>query len=104
DVINANGGRDSLLGAVQFVEPLELLSIAPAQGSVNGGTKVVIKGRGFRPGENRVSVFFDDIAVAAHDIHVLDAQTLTVVTPAARIGKSDVIVTLDNGQRAVLKD
>ncbi|HEY3487631.1 MAG TPA: IPT/TIG domain-containing protein, partial [Gammaproteobacteria bacterium] len=104
EIINSNGARDSLLGAVQFVEPLELISITPAQGSVNGGTRVVIKGRGFRPGENRVNVFFDDLPASINDIRVLDSETLLLVTPAARLGKADVIVKLDNGQSAVLED
>jgi len=102
-VENANGARANLLGGVQYVEPLSLISVDPAQGSMNGGSTVTIKGTGFRPGLGQVQVSIGDVPVTATDIKVLDGNTITVVTPGGRIGKSDVLVTLDSGQKAMLK-
>ncbi|RFA32307.1 hypothetical protein CAL65_20005 [Alkalilimnicola ehrlichii] len=99
-VINGNGGRDRRLGAINYVEPLELVSIAPAQGTVNGGTEVTLKGRGFQSAQ--VEVRFDDIPADADQVRVLDSETIRLVTPAGRIGTVDVEVRLENGQFAVL--
>jgi len=101
-VTNQGGGLVQLTGALQYVEPLHLLSVSPAQGSVNGGTAVTIKGMGFRPGLLRVQVSFGEIPVPDEDIRVIDSETLAVVTPAGRIGAADVTVTLDNGQTETL--
>ena len=96
-VTNIGGGSTQLAGALQYVEPLHLLSVSPAQGSVNGGTPVTIKGMGFRPGLLRVQVSFSGIPAKDEDIRVIDTETLEVVTPAGRIGAADLTVTLDNG-------
>ena len=101
-VVNANGGEDSRIGAVQYVEPLHLDGATPAQGSVNGGTTVTITGSGFRPGLSRVSVTFGGIPADDSTVKVLDAHTLSVVTPAGRIGAADITVSLDNGESATL--
>ncbi|MGD9164336.1 MAG: IPT/TIG domain-containing protein, partial [Chromatiales bacterium] len=104
NVSNSSGGQTSLLGAVQYIEPLVLQSASPAQGSVNGGTTVILKGAGFRPGLSRVSVFFDEIAADPAKIKVLDVETISVETPAGRIGPADITVKLDTGQQAVLEN
>ncbi|HED40633.1 MAG TPA: hypothetical protein ENJ13_09420, partial [Chromatiales bacterium] len=98
EVINANGSRTQSKGAVLYVEPLVLESILPAQGSINGGTTVIIKGRGFRPGLNRIKVSFDEIPADTASIRVLDSETIELVTPRGRLGLADITVTLDNGQ------
>ena len=101
-VTNENGAFVQLLGAVQYVEPLVLKSISPTSGSLAGGTRVTIKGLGFRPDAAQISVSFGDLPVAEDDIKVIDPETIEVVTPAGRIGKADVRVSLDNGQSEVL--
>ncbi|HEX6549508.1 MAG TPA: IPT/TIG domain-containing protein, partial [Gammaproteobacteria bacterium] len=101
-VINKNGASDARDGALQYVEPLVLNGASPAQGNINGGTTVTITGAGFRPGLSRVSVAFGGIPAAADSIKVLDANTITVVSPEGRIGKADITVTLDNGESATL--
>ncbi|HEY9198048.1 MAG TPA: IPT/TIG domain-containing protein, partial [Gammaproteobacteria bacterium] len=103
-VVNASGGRDRRIGAIQYVEPLHLDGLEPVQGSVNGGTRVTIRGAGFQPGMNRVAVYFDTVPADADSIRVLDANTVEVVTPAGRIGRADVRVELDTGQQAVLEN
>jgi hypothetical protein len=103
-VTSQGNGTAEVLGAVQYVEPLHLIGLSPAQGSVNGGTRVTVSGQGFQPGLNRVQVFFGGIPAKEADIRVIDAETLEVVTPAGRIGSADVTVTLDNGQAETLTD
>ncbi|PCJ99240.1 MAG: hypothetical protein COA42_24210, partial [Alteromonadaceae bacterium] len=103
EVINANGAADAMLGALQFVEPLALVDISPAQGSINGGTEVQISGFGFRAGLSELTVSFGDFTVQAEDIRVIDAQTLLVVVPPARLGTVDVVVRTSNGQVATLE-
>jgi len=102
EIINANGARALLAGALQYVEPLALTGSSPRYGSVNGGTKVTLTGVGFKPGTARLAVSFSGVPVADDDIKVLDGSTVEVITPAGRIGTADITVTLDNGQSATL--
>ena len=99
-VVSGNGSKASKVGAVQFVEPLLLRSLTPGLGSLNGGTKVQIKGQGFRSETGAMSVHFGDMPVTQYK--VLDAETLEVVTPAGPIGTVDVRVQLTNGQQGTL--
>ncbi|MCG8590275.1 MAG: IPT/TIG domain-containing protein, partial [Proteobacteria bacterium] len=102
-VLNGNESRARLAGAVVYLERVEVLGLAPGQGSVNGGTRVRITGKGFRPGLTRTQVFFDEVPVPEADVQVLDSETLEVVTPAGRLGFADVRVALDTGQERVLE-
>ncbi|MCJ8268727.1 MAG: IPT/TIG domain-containing protein, partial [Psychrosphaera sp.] len=90
------------IGAIQYVEPLVVSSLSPVSGNVNGGTKVQISGRGFRPGLTDISVTFDDIPVPSQSIKVLDTQTLEVITPPGRLGTVDVVVSMSTGQQDLL--
>ena len=101
-VSNANGASASVIGGVVYVELLELETVSPGQGSINGGTLVRLQGRGFTPGSNSLSVFFDDIPVDPANIRVLDPETVEVLTPRGRLGSADVRVSLNNGQAALL--
>ncbi|HLD65642.1 MAG TPA: IPT/TIG domain-containing protein, partial [Pseudomonas sp.] len=100
-VISGNGSKASKVGAVQFVEPLLVRSLAPAQGSFNGGTRVLIKGQGFRSDPGAMTVLFGDFEATQYK--VLDAETLEVISPAGSLGSVDVLVKLvGNGQQGVL--
>ncbi|WP_443190685.1 Ig-like domain-containing protein [Pseudomonas indica] len=100
-VISGNGSKASKVGAVQYVEPLLLRSLAPAQGSFNGGTRVLIKGQGFRADPGAMTILFGD--TEATQYKVLDAETLEVITPASSLGTVDVQVTLSgNAQQGTL--
>jgi hypothetical protein len=61
--------------------------ITPPIGSPAGGTSVTITGTGFRPG---ASVAFD--GVAATSVVVVNATTITAVTPAHQTGVANVTV------------
>ena len=99
-VVAGNGSKATRVGAVQFVEPLLLRSLSPSQGSLNGGTRVLIKGQGFRSELGAMTVSFGDIL--AEQFKVLDGETLEVITPPGPIGTVDVRVRLANGQQGTL--
>lgn len=63
-------------------------SIAPALAPTVGGTPVIITGSGIG---SRVRVTFGDAAASA--AVVVDAQTITAITPAGAPGPVDVVVT-----------
>ncbi|MEV7011659.1 IPT/TIG domain-containing protein [Streptosporangium sp. NPDC051022] len=65
-------------------------SISPATGPAAGGTAVTIKGKNFTPGS--VPKIGN---VAATTVVVIDAQTITCVSPAKTAGTHDVTVTTD---------
>jgi len=104
-VQNANGTEDSLLGAIQFVEPLELVSLTPGFGSINGGQQVTLKGRGLQPDSiDLVAVRFGDRAVESTALSLIDPETLLIITPPGQLGVVDVHVDLGNGQQATLEN
>ena len=64
-VIEPDGRQLYRLGAVQYVEPLVLDSSSPNLGSANGGTRVVITGKGFIAGGLSTRVFIGGELVAS---------------------------------------
>lgn len=73
-------------------------SIAPTRGPKEGGTVAVVRGLNFRDG---ALVFFGE--KEATFVKVVDARTLTAVTPASD-GPVDVVVTSADGLTARLAD
>jgi hypothetical protein len=67
-----------------------LVSIAPDEGAVAGGEAVTLTGTGF-PTDVAAVVTFD--GVPATDVVVVDATTITCLTPAGATGAVDVVVT-----------
>jgi hypothetical protein len=78
--------------------PLMPQSLAPTSGPVDGGTAVTITGSGFSPG---TGVTFG--GRAADQVRVIDATTLTCVTPRSAAGKVAVAITA-GGSSATLGD
>jgi len=68
------------------------LVVAPAYGTPAGGTPVTITGSGFAEG---TTVMFG--AEAATAVTVVDASTITAMTPASANGWVDVLVTTPDG-------
>src|SRR5690606_6440068 len=101
-VVENDGRRASRLGAVQYVEPLILNSLNPSVGSVNGGTRVTLQGRGFESGALRTRVYIGDSLVADAGLKVLSPELLEFVTPPGQLGLADIRVELDNGQQGTL--
>jgi hypothetical protein len=89
-VTGSNGSSDTLIGALAYFDPLMITAIEPAQGSINGGDKVIIRGAGFRSGTDAMQVLFGERMVSAHQIKVLDFETMEVMTPPGLLGKVDI--------------
>jgi plastocyanin len=68
------------------------LVVAPTYGATAGGTPVTITGSGFAAG---TTVMFG--ATAATAVTVVDATTITAMTPASANGWVDVLVTTPDG-------
>ena len=72
-------------------------SVSPPSGSSNGGTSVTIAGTGFQAG---ATVRFD--LAAASGVSVVNATTITAITPAHAAGSVSVTVTNPDGQAGSL--
>ncbi|MDR3502421.1 MAG: IPT/TIG domain-containing protein, partial [Legionella sp.] len=92
-VVNNGTGSATLTGGFTYVVGAPTLSgISPSTGSSAGGTLVTITGTGFTPG---TTVTFG--GVAATNVNVGSANTLTAVTPAYVNGAFTVDVVVNNG-------
>jgi hypothetical protein len=73
--------------------------ILPTRGPTEGGTLAVIRGNNFRPG---TTVSFGD--ATATFVKVVDATTLTVVTPPGAVGRVNVVISSAEGQSTTFTD
>ncbi len=80
------------------VEVLEVLSVAPLEGTARGSEEVMITGRSF--GEN-VTVWFGDNGAVT--VERLDEETLLATTPPMMAGAKDVTVEASDGEVATLE-
>lgn len=98
-VRNADGQTGTLTGGYTYdVAPAPALSsVTPAKGSTNGGTAVTLSGANFAAG---ATVTFG--GVAASNVSVASASSITVTTPAHAAGAVDVVVRNADGQVATL--
>ena len=71
--------------------------VAPATGPGHGGTEVTVTGTGFASGASVTCG-----GVAATNVVVVNATTLTAITPAHGPGTVDVVVTNSDSQRGTL--
>ncbi len=95
-VTTPQGLSAALKGVFTFAETPEqpsVTSVAPASGSVNGGTTITISGDDFRKG---AVVRIGGTLCAT--IIVLSESTITATTPAHPLGAADVVVTNPDGQ------
>jgi hypothetical protein len=93
---NPDGGFATAADAFTYVDDLDddptITSIAPSSGPPTGGTNVTITGNDFQPG---ATVLFDQSP--ATNVVVVNANTITAVTPAHAPGAVDVTVTTAGG-------
>ncbi len=107
--IDADGQTATLKGGYTytFAQALAFTSIAPAAGSVNGGTTVTIVGNGFAPG---ATVAFDSatatVTSAANGQLVFVTPNVAKFTTAGdrRLGPHTVVITNPDGQALTLTD
>ncbi|MBI3989938.1 MAG: IPT/TIG domain-containing protein [candidate division NC10 bacterium] len=76
--------------------PPVITSVTPNQGSVEGGTSVLISGSGFTA---TTSVFLDSKAAT---VSFIDATAIRIITPAGTEGPADVLVSNANGSALLL--
>ena len=75
-----------------------VISIIPSSGTTLGGTHVTIAGSNFSAGAN-VTIG----GVAATDVSVASATTITATTPQHAAGVTEVVVATTNGQRGTVR-
>jgi len=92
-VTNPDAQSGSLASGFTYVGPPTVASVSPASGPTAGGTTVTIAGLNFVSGAT-VTIG----SVPATDITVVNATTITVLTPAHAAGISAVVVTNPDGQ------
>ena len=68
----------------------------PPRGTYGGGEDVVIKGSGFRPGRSNYGVYFGK--QPAPNVVVESSSAIKVTTPAGKVGRVDVELTLEDGR------
>ncbi|WP_257450218.1 IPT/TIG domain-containing protein [Archangium lipolyticum] len=98
-VRNPDGQQATLPGSYTY-EPAPaptLAAINPGHGPATGGTRVTLTGAHFAPG---AQVLLGD--VAATEVSVTSATSLSATTPAHAQGKVDVVVRNADGQGAIL--
>jgi len=94
-VTNPDGKSGTLVnGFTWLLGSPTILSVAPATGSIGGGTTVIIRGSGYSIATG-LAVAFGDVPAAS--VTVLDAGTLSAVSPPHDAGVVDVRVTAANG-------
>ncbi len=77
------------LGAFEFTPAGPVISsVSPNQGYSNGGTAIIITGSGFLNGATLTIG-----GVAASNVNVVSANTITATTPAGTVGLADIVVT-----------
>jgi hypothetical protein len=70
-----------------------VISVTPATGPVNGGTRITVAGINFAPGDTTVTVG----GLAATDVTVLSATSLHAATPPGFVGDASVEVATSSG-------
>lgn len=91
--VSASGSTSNLSGGVVIVNPQpSSIAVAPASGTVDGGTGVSITGANFRAG---AQVYFGGIA--ASNVQVASGTTIQAVTPANVAGAANVLVVNSDG-------
>ena len=92
-----NTAQNAGLSVVQLANvPLGIGSLSPAAGPAAGGTQITLRGSGFQSG---VKVTIGGVAAS---VSLVDRNTLTVTTPALRVGPQRIMVTNADGESASL--
>ncbi|MCD5410895.1 MAG: IPT/TIG domain-containing protein [Clostridiales bacterium] len=82
----------------------EIDSVTPELGPVTGGTKITIKGNGFRNEDTlgnpeTVRVFIGGFPVPQENVRYIDYHTIEVITPEGRVGLQTIeVINFDNGR------
>ena len=94
-ILAVNRGTEASVVAGGFVitdSPPSNVAATPANGEIEGGTLVTVRGTNFRPG---AQVYFAGLAAA--DVQMLDSNTLQAIAPANSPGASNIVVMNSDG-------
>ena len=91
-VVTTPGGSATLAGGYTYVQTLTLTAVTADSGTASGGTGVTLSGTNLT---DATGVTFG--GVAATSVNVVNATTVTAVTPAHAPGPVDVVVTTPGG-------
>ena len=98
-VTNPDNNKATLAGAFQYTRPpLSVAMITPTAALVAGGSKIAISGAGFT---NALALSVTVGGVAATNVTVVDAVTITATVPPHAAGPVDVVV--NNGTSVTAK-
>ncbi len=92
-VTNSDGQSGTIAGGFTYLVAPTVTGVTPASGPTVGGTAITISGANFGAG---AAVALDGLP--ATNVSVLNATTITAVTPAHSTGPVDVTVTNTDGQ------
>jgi len=98
-VQNLSANQSAILEEAFTFGKTVILSVTPANGSINGGVVVRLLGSGFVSG---TTVTFDGIA--GTNVTVIDGEHITVTTPAHALGFTDVVITKPDLTTATFKN
>lgn len=103
-VTNPGGWSDTLVNGFLYIEAADprIDEVSPTSGSTSGGTRITIRGSGFRPG---ASVLFGaDLdgsgGDAATDVTVTGETEIVAYTPAAAAGEARILIRNTDGTSA----
>jgi hypothetical protein len=84
------------LGDVDLGDPFAITGLAPSHGAWSGGTRTVLRGRGF---SSKLRVWIGGTEVASSDLFASDPTRAALVTPAGEPGAADVKIRDDASAR-----
>jgi hypothetical protein len=91
-VVTTPGGADTLANGYTYVAAPDLTAVNPGTGPITGGTSVTLTGTGLT---GTTSVTFDGLP--ATSVTVVNATTVTALTPSHSAGLVDVQLTTPDG-------
>ena len=93
-VTNPGGMSQSWLGGVQYFNPISLDAVSPRFVSAEGGTKVVVTGDGFIPGNSVDSGTVLDVdGIPLTDVEIISPQKIIGKLPSGKFGSVDLNAT-----------
>ncbi|AKU93068.1 IPT/TIG domain-containing protein [Vulgatibacter incomptus] len=92
-----DGVEGILVGGFRYDGPFSLALVDPSMGARAGGTRVTLRGSGFRPG---MATSFGD--TASPSVQVIDPFTAVATTPKGSTGVVDVQASRSDGASALI--
>src|SRR5690606_28124775 len=104
DIADAMGRSWSALGKFVYVKPLDLQSISPDEGTLEGYQTLELTADGLPPDVEQIQVYFGNQQAAQENFKLVANNRLQLLTPPGQLGKVSVRVVLSDGQEDILED